>query len=90
MRIGYDHATIAHATLDSKENTASDRVRLLRAMARLYNSKAAFESRTDSRPRPDAPRNTVTMTMGSSAPLEFHRENRSYAFEMSSASRTRP
>jgi hypothetical protein len=30
------------------------------------------------------------MTMGSSAPLEFHRENRSYAFEMSSASRTRP
>ena len=90
MRIGYDHATIAHVTLDDKKNTASDRGRLLRAMARLYASKAAFEFRTDCRPRPDAPRNTVTMTMGSSAPLEFHRENRSYAFEMSSASRTRP
>jgi hypothetical protein len=90
MRIGYDHATIALVTLDNKRNTASDRGRLLRAMARLYDSKAAFEFRTDCRPRPDAPRNTVTMTMGSSAPLEFHHGNRSYALEMSSASRTRP
>jgi hypothetical protein len=90
MRIGYDHATIALVTLDNKKNTASDRGRLVRAMARLYASKAAFEFRTDCRPRPDAPRNTVTRTMGSSAPLEFHLGNRSYALEMSSASRTRP
>ena len=54
MRIGYDHATIATiVTLDNKEDTASDRGRLLRATARLYDSKAVYGSRTDSRPKPE-------------------------------------
>ena len=75
MRIGYDHATIAHATLDNKENTASDRGRLLRATARLYDSKAVYGSRTDSRPKPDALRNPP----GEGRVMEHHNQKSSVA-----------
>ena len=54
MRIGNDRASIALVTLENNEDSNESKGGPRRALARLYDSKAVFGSRADSRPKPDA------------------------------------